>query len=315
MTTRDNGFTIVELLVVIVVIGVLASISIVSYVGINQRAIAASLQSDLAVAANQLKMFSVDNGQYPATISTNCNTNPDTTTNKCLSPSSGNSISNSNYSSGSSGQSFYLMESNNGTCYDVSSSSAPSVNPLCIPFIVIGSQMWMSQNLNVGTYITSGTAQTNNGVIEKYCMFDSGSAACNSPNGGLYTWSEAMNYSTTEGAQGICPTGSHIPSDNDINTLVTYLGGWSVAGGAMKATSGWSAPNTGATNSSGFNLAAPGLWNGSSYVRNSQGGYFWSSTNNGSLGNMDYGDYASNQLFHSTNAASNLALPVRCIRN
>ena len=53
------GFTIVELLVVIVVIGVLATITIVSYTGITQRAIISSLQSDLTNNSNQLKMFQI----------------------------------------------------------------------------------------------------------------------------------------------------------------------------------------------------------------------------------------------------------------
>ncbi|PIQ71162.1 hypothetical protein COV88_01465 [Candidatus Saccharibacteria bacterium CG11_big_fil_rev_8_21_14_0_20_41_19] len=43
----SSGFTIVELLVVIVVIGILAAITIVSYTGITQKAIIASLTSDL----------------------------------------------------------------------------------------------------------------------------------------------------------------------------------------------------------------------------------------------------------------------------
>ncbi len=59
------GFTIVELLVVIVVIGVLAAITIVSYTGVSQKAVAASLQSDLSNASRRLKMFNIDNSAYP----------------------------------------------------------------------------------------------------------------------------------------------------------------------------------------------------------------------------------------------------------
>ncbi|MFZ2125427.1 MAG: prepilin-type N-terminal cleavage/methylation domain-containing protein, partial [Candidatus Saccharimonadales bacterium] len=50
LPSTKPGFTIVELLVVIVVIGILAAITIVSYAGISQRAVAVSLQSDLASA-------------------------------------------------------------------------------------------------------------------------------------------------------------------------------------------------------------------------------------------------------------------------
>ena len=63
----QNGFTIVELLVVIVVIGILAAITIVSYNGISQRAIVVSLQSDLSNSSQQLKVFQVLNSAYPQT--------------------------------------------------------------------------------------------------------------------------------------------------------------------------------------------------------------------------------------------------------
>lgn len=62
------GFTIVELLVVIVVIGILAAITIVSYTGITNRAVIASIQSDLNNASTQLKLDQVTNGIYPATL-------------------------------------------------------------------------------------------------------------------------------------------------------------------------------------------------------------------------------------------------------
>lgn len=53
-STRTAGFTIVELLIVIVVIAILAVISIVLYNGIQDRAAAATLQSDLRNASTQL---------------------------------------------------------------------------------------------------------------------------------------------------------------------------------------------------------------------------------------------------------------------
>ena len=61
-TSINHGFTIVELLVVIVVIGILAAITIVSYTGISQRATAASLQSDLDNASRMFKLYYVDHG-------------------------------------------------------------------------------------------------------------------------------------------------------------------------------------------------------------------------------------------------------------
>ncbi|MBK7631804.1 MAG: hypothetical protein IPJ23_14080 [Ignavibacteriales bacterium] len=71
--------------------------------------------------------------------------------------------------------------------------------------VLIGTQCWMKENLNVGTMIQGNSNQSNNGVKEKYC-YNNDTANC-SIYGGLYQWNEAMQYVTTEGARGICPEG------------------------------------------------------------------------------------------------------------
>lgn len=65
----DAGFTIVELLIVIVVIGILAAITIVAYVNFQGRAVSARLQTDAENSAKQIAIDQVTNGQYPATVS------------------------------------------------------------------------------------------------------------------------------------------------------------------------------------------------------------------------------------------------------
>lgn len=57
MRTRREGFTIVELLIVVVVIAILAAITIVAYNGIQNRAKLSALQSDLENAAKTLEQF------------------------------------------------------------------------------------------------------------------------------------------------------------------------------------------------------------------------------------------------------------------
>lgn len=63
--TLTRGFTIVELLVVIVVIGVLAAIAIVSYSGIQQQARDAQRKSAARTLQGALGMYHVDHGAYP----------------------------------------------------------------------------------------------------------------------------------------------------------------------------------------------------------------------------------------------------------
>ena len=61
----QTGFTIVELLIVIVVIGILAAITIVAFNGVQQSAAVASLQSDLRNAQSQIRIEKEVEGSYP----------------------------------------------------------------------------------------------------------------------------------------------------------------------------------------------------------------------------------------------------------
>lgn len=61
---HKRGFTIVELLIVIVVIAILAAISIVAYNGVQQRARDTTRKNDLAQLAKATKLYAVDNGDY-----------------------------------------------------------------------------------------------------------------------------------------------------------------------------------------------------------------------------------------------------------
>lgn len=60
-----SGFTIVELLIVIVVIAILAAITIVAYNGIQAQARDSQRKSDVASIAKALELYYIKNGQYP----------------------------------------------------------------------------------------------------------------------------------------------------------------------------------------------------------------------------------------------------------
>jgi prepilin-type N-terminal cleavage/methylation domain-containing protein len=62
---QQPGFTIVELLIVIVVIGVLASITVVAYNGVQNRAYNTAVQSDLKNLAQTFEVYNGEKGVYP----------------------------------------------------------------------------------------------------------------------------------------------------------------------------------------------------------------------------------------------------------
>lgn len=66
MRRREEGFTIVELLIVIVVIAILAALVITSYLGIQSRARDAERQSDIrAIVTAVQAQATIDDGRYP----------------------------------------------------------------------------------------------------------------------------------------------------------------------------------------------------------------------------------------------------------
>ena len=125
--------------------------------------------------------------------------------------------------------------------------------------VKIGNQIWMAENLKTTKY-KDGTPIKN--VLNMPLAGTGSPAFCLYEDelvnldiyGALYTRSVL-----TTGK--LCPIGWHVPGDAEWITLISYLGGDSVAGGKMKeaGTEHWMTPNTGADNSSGFTALPGGL--------------------------------------------------------
>lgn len=162
------------------------------------------------------------------------------------------------------------------------------------PSVQIGSQCWLGKNLNVGTMIYGHLAMQNDSIIEKYC-FANDTNHCNT-YGALYQWDEMMQYTVTSGAQGICPKGWHIPTDQEILSLEIFLGMSTYAAGLMNT---WRGTNEGTKikqgGSSGFNANLTGI--------RYDGGLFYN------LGTFEY-IYTSN----TNNSNATLALR-RCLND
>lgn len=110
--------------------------------------------------------------------------------------------------------------------------------------VQIGNQIWMAENLRT-TRLNDGTWLGDfliNIIYESYIAVV----------GNYYRW-----YYVQTGK--LCPSGWHVPSQEEVDTLLIHLGGSAVAGGKLKETGTlhWSNPNTGASNETGFS-AIPG---------------------------------------------------------
>ncbi len=190
----------------------------------------------------------------------------------------------------------------------------------------IGNQCWMDENLNVGTEITLSNNATDNSTIEKYCYKDS-TSNCDI-YGGLYQWNEMMEYVTTEGTQGICPTGWHIPSDLEWMVLEEEVESttnvdWNIIGN-RGIDVGYNLKETGvnhwlininATNSSGFTALGGGTRYLASYNYLLFQALFWSSSEsdilNATLRTLNNG----NAVSYRSNTFKIYGMSVRCLRD
>lgn len=194
--------------------------------------------------------------------------------------------------------------------------------------VKIGTQTWLVENLKTTRYndgvaipnitdITqwyeygTGTVNGNPNVEKAAWCYNNNIAGNNTIHGKLYNW-----HAVKTGK--LAPTGWHVPTKIEWETLINYLGGSSVAGGKMKTTTLWNSPNIGASNSSGFSADPCGY-------RDNHGnfggiGYFsgwWSSTQSTNNTNWAWNYYLENISSNviTDEGSKTPGLAIRCIKN
>ncbi len=68
--SKKEGFTLVELLIVVAIIGILAAIAIPQFAAYREKAYCSAIKSDLANLAISEEAYFTDNNVYTATIAT-----------------------------------------------------------------------------------------------------------------------------------------------------------------------------------------------------------------------------------------------------
>lgn len=126
--------------------------------------------------------------------------------------------------------------------------------------IVIGTQTWLKQNLKTTKYLNGVSIPLVTDNLEwttmnsaGYCWYNNQPEKYKDRYGALYNnWTANVTY--------LCPAGYHVPTKEDWQVLLDYLGGENEAGGKMKMTGNtyWS-NNSFATNESGFSAVGGGI--------------------------------------------------------
>ena len=157
--------------------------------------------------------------------------------------------------------------------------------------VTIGSQTWMAKNLNYEK-------------AKSRCFKDKASNC--TKYGRLYSWATAKTA---------CPSGWHLPTKAEFETLFTAVGGQSTVGTKLKSKSGWRESGNGSDDYS-FSALSVGYSNFKDYNYNeSFFAFFWSSTENDD-DNAYYmklfHDYDSAFLYHDD---KNAFKSVRCVKD
>ena len=187
-----------------------------------------------------------------------------------------------------------------------------------LPTIVIGKQHWMQENLNVLTY--------RNGDVIPYVSDPTAWAALTTgawcyyandvANGAVY--GKLYNWYAVNDSRGLAPTGWHIPTDTEWNTLITTIGGSSFGGKLKSVGATWSSTNDSATNDAGF-TGLPGGFRSSLGVFHPtvrEYGGWWSSTLFSTTNPYYFFMYFYNGTIDKySNYVKKVGFSVRCVRD
>ncbi len=187
--------------------------------------------------------------------------------------------------------------------------------------VIIGDQEWMIENLNVDHFRNGEPIpeiktdeeweKAEDECKPAWCYYD------NDPeNGKIY--GKLYNWFAVNDPRGLAPEGWYVPSDAELTTLTTYLGGESIAGGKLKEVgfNHWIIPNEGATNETGFTALPSGFRRGNGAFDNiGDHGYWWSSTEFHTTG-----AWGRSMIYDGSNASryygyKTFGLSVRCIKD
>ena len=184
--------------------------------------------------------------------------------------------------------------------------------------VPIGDQCWFAENLRTTVY-ADGTAIPEVTDNTAWSLLSTG-ARCyyDLDPGTSHGYGRLYNWYAVDDTRGLCPTGWHVPTDDEWTALETYLGANGHSGAeaaALRSTSGWSNSLNG-TDDFGFSALPGGVrdsYDGYFYVAG-YGGYWWSSSPSG--GNAwSRGLYDISPDLDRTSSIPRNGFSARCLRD
>lgn len=168
----------------------------------------------------------------------------------------------------------------NGTGYgDEISFTTKSVDEIVTDFdgneyatVSIGNQVWLRDNLRSAHY-SDGTP------VPEYQIYGN-KEGLEQIYGYLYSQADATRNTATEMAQGVCPSGYHLPSNDEWETLIQFTGGFAEGANKLKEQGDihWLYQNQG-TDDYSFSATGAGVMrNGAVLMNLREHTYFWTST-------------------------------------
>ena len=205
-------------------------------------------------------------------------------------------------------------------------SSTPSVESRCTSMeydgytydlVQIGDQCWFAENLRNEHYANGDAIPGDLSNIDWSKAEDTNLGAqviYNNDASNLTDYGRLYNWYAVDDARGLCPSGWHVPTDDQFTVLTDILGGTQYAGEAMKS-SPTDSPAWDGTNTSGFSGLAGGYRNYVGDFHNGgDHGYFWSASAYGT-GAWVRGLYGGSTEVGRGLNSRRYGFSVRCVRD
>lgn len=165
MSATKKGFTIVELLVAIVIIGILGTLALVSYAGILDRTYIARIKSDFSANDKKLKAYTAKYGSFPTSFdSSNCPATPTADKNYCLTTSGTDTIA--GYIPSSTGYSLIMRPSPTDKPWQGDNNNPPSVLPDPVPNPPSAPSSTSTYFDSFAIVLDSGGSDSSSGIIK-----------------------------------------------------------------------------------------------------------------------------------------------------